>query len=188
MALFDPPARVRSLAHLELFERGGALAALATTLLEKVAEKVAEIPDRVRTGAKVINQTGMLYEWKAAGLRAALGALTTGSRNPSLIFSLHAANSPDKPALLQRDRTLTYAQLDDRMNRAGAGLRLRGLKRGESVILMMRNRPEFLEAQGGAGRFGAAAVSVSWRSTSAELRYPAQHCGAEGLVVEAGLC
>ena len=52
---------------------------------------------------------------------------------------------------------------------------------------MMRNRPEFLEVQAGAGRLGAAAVSVSWRSTAAELVYLAQHCGAKAIVFEADL-
>ncbi len=182
MALFDLPgipSKLRSLASL------ASPTALAT--LSTLRQTLAALPDRMRTGAKVVNQSGMLYDWKLAGLRAALGALSTGSRNPSLVFSLHAANSPDKPAILWRDRKLTYSQLDDRMNRIGAGLRLRGLKRGQSVILMMRNRPEFLEVQGGAGRFGAAAVSVSWRSTPAELVYLAQHCGAKAILFEADL-
>jgi fatty-acyl-CoA synthase len=52
---------------------------------------------------------------------------------------------------------------------------------------MMRNRPEFLEVQGAAGRLGSAAVSVSWRSTAAELVYLAQNCGAQAIVFEADL-
>ena len=52
---------------------------------------------------------------------------------------------------------------------------------------MMKNRPEFLEIQGGAGRIGAAGVSISWRSTAAELVYLANHCGAKAIVFEADL-
>jgi fatty-acyl-CoA synthase len=182
MALFELPKLPTGIRNLSLGPLGP-VGALADTL----KQKIAELPDRARTGARVANQSGMLYAWKLAGIRAALGALTSGSRNPSLVFSLHAANTPDKPALIWRDRVLTYSQLDDRINRIGAGLRLRGLKRGESVVLMMRNRPEFLEVQGGAGRFGAAAVSVSWRSTPAELVYLAQHCGAKAIVFESDL-
>jgi fatty-acyl-CoA synthase len=73
------------------------------------------------------------------------------------------------------------------MNRAAAGLKQRGFKRNTSVVIMMRNRPEFLEVQAGAGRLGAAAVSVSWRSTAAELVYLAQHCAAKAIVFEADL-
>jgi fatty-acyl-CoA synthase len=172
---------------LELLQNLPGLKQKVRDLATNLKQTLAELPDRARTGARVVNQTGMLYEWRVQGLRTAVSALASGSRNPSLVFSLHAANSPEKPAILWRDKVLTYAQLDDRMNRAGAGMRLKGLRRGESVVLMMRNRPEFLEIQGGAGRFGAAAVSVSWRSTAAELVYLAQHCGAKAIVFEADL-
>src|SRR5580704_7054969 len=113
MALFDLPESLLKLSTLP------ALATFAAGL----KQTLADIPGRIRTGAKVVNQSGSLYDWKLAGLRAAVGALATGSRNPSLVFSLHAANAPDKPAILWRDRKLTYSQLDDRMNRIGAGLR-----------------------------------------------------------------
>jgi fatty-acyl-CoA synthase len=148
---------------------------------------ISELPARLRTNARVMAQSGLLFEFHLSGLRAAASAAAAGSRNPSLIFSLHAANTPDKTAIFWRDRRLSFAELDQRMNRAGAGLKRRGITRGSSVVIMMRNRPEFLEVQGGAGRFGAAAVSVSWRSTPAELVYLAQHCGAKAIVFEADL-
>ena len=155
--------------------------------LHQLRESIAELPDRIRTGARVARQSGLLYTFKLPGIRVALAALTSGSRNPSLLFQIHAANTPDKPALLWRDQSLTFKQLDDRMNRAGMGLQRRGFKRNTSVVIMMHNRPEFLEVQGGASRLGAAAVSVSWRSTPAELVYLANHCGARAIVFQADL-
>ncbi len=160
---------------------------LSLASLERLRESLAALPGRVRTGARVARQSGMLFTWTRPGLRKAVGALATGARNPSLIFQLHAANSPDKPAIVWRDRTLTFAQLDDRMNRAASGLQRRGFRRNTSVVIMMRNRPEFLEVQSGASRLGSAAVSVSWRSTAAELVYLANHCGAKAIVFEADL-
>jgi fatty-acyl-CoA synthase len=155
--------------------------------LQALRGTIAEFPARFRTSARVIAQSGLLFEFHLSGLRAALGAAMAGARNPSLIFSLHAANTPDKPAILWHDRILSFGELDQRMNRAAAGLKRRGITRGSSIVIMMRNRPEFLEVQGGAGRFGAAAVSVSWRSTPAELVYLAQHCGAKAIIFEADL-
>ncbi len=154
---------------------------------ETRAKEIAQLPDRARTFARVARQSGLLFEFNLSGLRFAAEALSKGARNPSLIFAIHGANSPDKTALLWRDRRVTYGQLDDRMNRAAAGLQERGFRRNTSVVIMMRNRPEFLEVQAGAGRLGAAAVSVSWRSTAAELAYLAQHCGAKAIVFEADL-
>jgi fatty-acyl-CoA synthase len=162
------------------------IATLRTTAATTAAD-LALLPDRARTFGRVVRQSGLLFEFGLAGLRFAAGAALKGGRNPSLIFALHGANSPDKPALLWRDRRVTYGELDDRMNRVAAGLQRRGFRRNSSVVIMMRNRPEFLEVQAGAGRLGAAAVSVSWRSTAAELVYLAQHCGAKAIVFEADL-
>jgi fatty-acyl-CoA synthase len=155
--------------------------------LRTAAADLALLPERARTFGRVVRQSGLMFEFGLGGLRFAAQHALKGGRNPSLIFALHAANSPDKPALLWRDRTVTYGELDDRMNRAAAGLQRRGYRRNTSVVIMMRNRPEFLEVQAGAGRLGAAAVSVSWRSTAAELVYLAQHCGAKAIVFEADL-
>ena len=155
--------------------------------LRLLRESLAELPDRIRTGARVARQSGLLYSFTLPGVRKAVEALASGSRNPAMVFQLHAANTPDKPALLWRDRRLTFKELDDRMNRAAIGLQARGFRRNTSVVIMMHNRPEFLEVQAGASRLGAAAVSVSWRSTAAELVYLANHCGAKALVFQADL-
>jgi fatty-acyl-CoA synthase len=155
--------------------------------LQEIRTSVLDLPNRARTFSRVAMQSGLLFEFRPGGLRFAAEHLLKGGRNPSLIFALHGANAPDRTALLWRDRRLTYGELDDRMNRAAAGLQRRGFRRNTSVVIMMRNRPEFLEVQAGAGRLGSAAVSVSWRSTAAELVYLAQHCGAKAIVFEADL-
>ncbi|MGH7296290.1 MAG: class I adenylate-forming enzyme family protein [Polyangiaceae bacterium] len=161
-----------------------------TTTSDRVQElrtRLQELPQRARTAARVASQSGLLFSMTRAGLREAALMLKNGARNPSQIFKVHAANSPTKPALLWRDRRLTFGELDERMNRAAAALQRRGFKRNTSVVLMMKNRPEFLEVQGGAGRIGAAGVSISWRSTASELVYLANHCGAKAVVFEADL-
>jgi fatty-acyl-CoA synthase len=153
----------------------------------ELPERLLELPERLRTGARVVRQSGLLYEVTLSGMRAAAAAMLKSGSNPSLIFSLHRANSPNKTAIVWRDQRLSYGELDDRMNRAALGLQRRGIGRNKSVVIMMRNRPEFLEVQAGAGRLGASAVSVSWRSTASELAYLGQHCGAKAIVFEADL-
>jgi fatty-acyl-CoA synthase len=149
--------------------------------------RLAELPGRARTGARVARQSGLLFGMSPRGVQAAMLGLLREGHNPSLIFKIHAANTPDKPALLWRDHRLTFAELDERMNRAAAGLQRRGFVRNTSVIIMMRNRPEFVEVQSGAARIGAAGVSVSWRSTAPELAFLANHCSARAIVFEADL-
>jgi fatty-acyl-CoA synthase len=150
-------------------------------------QALSELGQRVVTGARVVRRTGLASEMTVPGLVAAARALMSGARSPSIVFRIHAANSPNKTAILWRDRVLSFAELDDRMNRAAVGFQRRGVNRGANVVIMMRNRPEFVEAQTGAGRIGAAGVSVSWRSTAPELAYLCAHCRAEAIVFEADL-
>src|SRR6185437_14295748 len=98
--------------------------------------------------------------------------------NPGLAFAVHAKNSPDRVAIRFRGRSTTYGELDDRMSRLASGLVSRGLQRRQSVLVMMKNRPELIELGAAVGRAGAAQVNVSWRSTPAELAYLAGNSGA----------
>ena len=153
------------------------------TLLE-IRDRLVDLPDRLRVAAKVARNSGLMWELTLPGLKAAALAIGGGAQNPAQVFRLHAANSPNKTALRWRDRALTFAELDDQMDRLAVGLKRRGIARGSSVILLMRNRPEFMILHGGTARVGAAAVSVSWRSTPSELVYLAQHCGAKAICFE----
>ncbi|WP_394837224.1 AMP-binding protein [Pendulispora rubella] len=147
--------------------------------LTDLKERLVDAPGRVRVMAKVANQTGLMWQLHVPGVRALMDVLTQRSQNPSQMYQVHAANTPDKVALRWRDQALTFGELEMRISRLAAGLSSRGLSRGSSLIVMMKNRPEFVEAQNAATRVGAAAVSVSWRSTAAELGYLATHSGAK---------
>jgi fatty-acyl-CoA synthase len=153
--------------------------------LRELRERIADIPERVRVASRVANSSGLLWSFRWPGVAAALKALASGANNPSAIFKIHAANSPDAIALQWRNRKISFGQLNAEMDQLALGLRRRGLGRGSSVVLMMRNRPEFIALQSGAARLGAAAVSVSWRSTAAELVYLATHCGAKAIFFDA---
>jgi fatty-acyl-CoA synthase len=157
------------------------------TPIRGLRDAISELGQRVLTGARVVHRSGLLWELTVPGVRVALVALLSGARSPSLTFRIHAANSPDKTALLWRDRRLTYGELNHRIDRVAVGFHRRGVRRGASVLVMMRNRPEFIEVQTAAGRIGAAGVNVSWRSTGAELGYLATNCRAQAIVFEADL-
>ncbi len=152
--------------------------------LRALRERVQDVPQRVKVAVTVGNQSGLMWEITRPGLVAMVKALAGGAKNPSQVYKLYAANSPDKVALRWRDQALTFRDLDQKMDRFATGLASRGVRRGESVIVMTKNRPEFLVVQCGASRIGAAAVSVSWRSTAAELEYLAVHSGAKMICFE----
>jgi fatty-acyl-CoA synthase len=152
--------------------------------LEAIGTDLREMPERVRTSARLSRQSGMLWSLTKPGLIELARVLISGSQNPSLIYRVNARNSPSKAALIWRGRTTSFAELDERIDRLSAGLARRGIGRKSSLILMMRNRQEFVELGAAAARGGAAAVSISWRSTPKELAYLATHSGARGIVTE----
>ncbi len=82
---------------------GGSMPSLPERIatLRTAAADLALLPDRARTFGRVVRQSGLLFEFGLGGLRFAAGHALKGGRNPSLIFALHGANSPDKtgPAL-----------------------------------------------------------------------------------------
>jgi fatty-acyl-CoA synthase len=157
------------------------------SLITDIRTRLSDVPDRVKVAIKVAKSSGFLWDMRAAGAMELVRIMTAASQNPSQLYRIHAKNSPDKKALVWRDRSVTFQELDARIDRIAAGLAARGVKRGSSVVLMMKNRPEFIEIGAAAARLGAAAVAVSWRSTPKELVYLATHCGAIAMAFESEL-
>ena len=153
--------------------------------VDVVRERVSDIPMRVRVIAELSVKSGLLWEIGRDALREIVRTLATGSQNPSQIYRIHAVNTPNKTALVWRDVSYTYGELNARIDQLANALLARGFGRGKSLLLMMKNRPEFIELGAAAARLGGAAVSVSWRSTAAELSYLANHSGAELLCFDA---
>jgi len=149
-----------------------------------LAETLRGVPERVRTTARLSQRSGMLWSMTRPGLAELARVLASGSQNPSLIYRVHARNSPSKPAVIWRGRVTSWGELDERIDRLATGLARRDIGRKKSIILMMRNRQEVVELGAAAARAGAAAVTISWRSTPKELVYLATHSGARGIVLE----
>ena len=139
-------------------------------LLRRGAELAVE---RVTTAARFTRQSGLLHEVRPAGIWAALK--TRGRANAAGFVRIHAANDPHRTALVHRDRAWSYFELDRCVDRVAAGLAARGVRRGDAVLIALKNVPELVFAQAAAVRVGASAVTVSWRSTAAELRFLVDH-------------
>jgi long-chain acyl-CoA synthetase len=83
----------------------------------------------------------------------------------------HAQDRPDATALIHRDRTRSWAELDRRANRAARALQRLGVGPGDVVAVALRNSIEFFELIGGAGRIGATVMPVSFRNMRDEVEY-----------------
>ncbi len=72
--------------------------------------------------------------------------------------------------MIEPDRRLTYAELNERAARFAGFLRARGVASGDRVALLLDNRSAFLEAVFGAARIGAIALPLNTRLAAPEIR------------------
>jgi fatty-acyl-CoA synthase len=91
---------------------------------------------------------------------------------------------PRKEAVLDGDKHLTYAELDERVTRLAFAMRaaLR-IERGDRVATCCVNCSEFIEVLFATARIGAMLVPLNWRLAPRELEYQLRDSGARALFV-----
>ena len=95
----------------------------------------------------------------------------------------YAAQRPERVAVRQGDRALTYALLDERSNRLAQALRACGVGPDSRVAYLDRSAPEIVELLFAASKVGAVAVPLNWRLAAPELRTVLEDSEAPLLVV-----
>ena len=102
-------------------------------------------------------------------------------------YQTTAAIDPDAVALRTpgNAQTLTWREYADQVRQAAAGLAGLGVRRGDTVALMMANRIEFYPIDVGAQHLGATAFSVYNTLTAEQLEYVFANAGNNVVCCEA---
>jgi acyl-CoA synthetase (AMP-forming)/AMP-acid ligase II len=77
--------------------------------------------------------------------------------------------TPDKAALIDGGRVVTYAALNDRSNRIANTLIGANVRPGSHIGFLGKNSAAFFEIWVGANKAGCALAPLNWRSAAAEL-------------------
>jgi acyl-CoA synthetase (AMP-forming)/AMP-acid ligase II len=104
--------------------------------------------------------------------------VTTVPRTLADELGATAARDPERIAIVDRDRRLTYGELHAMACGVASGLSLRGVQRGDRVVLMLPNGAEFAVAFYGTLLAGAAAVPVNPTTKEHKLDTIVDHSGA----------
>jgi long-chain acyl-CoA synthetase len=80
-----------------------------------------------------------------------------------------ASERGDRVALIQGDRELTFAQLDERSSRLAQALLQEGVRPGDRVAYLDRTAPEVIELLFAVSKIGAVIVPMNWRLAPPEL-------------------
>ncbi|MFE3293836.1 acyl-CoA synthetase [Rhodococcus sp. NPDC059234] len=92
--------------------------------------------------------------------------------------------NPERVALLDSDREMTYAQLEERTNRLAHYLLDHGVKPGDKVGIYSRNTIEAIEAMVAVFKARAVMVNVNYRYVENELQYIFENSDMAALIVE----
>jgi long-subunit acyl-CoA synthetase (AMP-forming) len=101
-------------------------------------------------------------------------------------FRVTASERLDDVAIRTRgdEFTLTWGQLRDRVDALAGGLHELGVRRGDTVALMLSNRPEFHVADLAAMMLGATPFSIYNTYTPEQITYLMQDAGAKLVITE----
>jgi len=101
----------------------------------------------------------------------------------AILLDNHAANHPDRPALIDEAGETSWSELKTRVTRLSRAFADRGIGSGDTIAVMMGNRRELYEILLAAAHTGFTVVPVNWHWVADELAYVIDDSGARGLIV-----
>ncbi|MEY4862624.1 MAG: hypothetical protein RLZ51_719 [Pseudomonadota bacterium] len=96
----------------------------------------------------------------------------------------HAQTRPNDAALIDERGSISWADLDRRINRMIRAFQASGLQPGDRIALFAGNSRDVFEIMIAAGHAGLSYVPVNWHFTAEELAYVLQDCEAQGVFTD----
>jgi fatty-acyl-CoA synthase len=103
---------------------------------------------------------------------------------PLSLIDRAAAVYPDHTAIIHGKLRRSYAEFYTRARRLGSALAKRGVKRGDTVTVMLANTPAMLEAHYGVPMSGAVLNTLNTRLDAAILAFTLDHAETKVLIVD----
>lgn len=113
--------------------------------------------------------------------------LSAGRTTVGALFHRRVPAHPGRLAVVDGERSLTYAALDERSNRLAHVMAARGLARGDRVAVLARNCLEYLEIELAAAKIGVIVAALNWRLGARELTHSVNLVQPKLVIVQAEL-
>lgn len=104
--------------------------------------------------------------------------------NLGRLLSDTARRLPEETALVWGDRRWTWAETSARVDALVAGLRRRGLGKGDAMLVQAKNSNQMFESLWAAFTLGAVWVPTNFRLTPPEVAYLATSSGAKAMICD----
>ncbi len=100
------------------------------------------------------------------------------------IINVNATKYPNKLALKDKRRQLTFKELNERTNKLANGILKKGIKKGDKVAILSNNSIEFMEIYAAAAKGGFIIVPLNFRLHPDEISFIINNSDAKWLFVE----
>ncbi len=107
--------------------------------------------------------------------------------NTGMTIAYHAERQPDLPAVITDYGNRTFGEVNANANRLVRLLRDSGIEAGDSVAIVTKNRPEFIEALAASSRSGIRFTPINYHLKGEEIGYIVDNCEAKAFVADATL-
>ncbi|MBM4331377.1 MAG: long-chain fatty acid--CoA ligase [Deltaproteobacteria bacterium] len=104
--------------------------------------------------------------------------------NWSYVLEENARKFPNKEAVIFEDRRLTYKRMEERVDALAKGLQQLGLKKGDTVAILILNCLEYFEITFAVNKLGGVWLPLNFRLAGAEVSYILNHSEAKMLICE----
>jgi len=82
------------------------------------------------------------------------------------------------------NRTLTFSQYKEEVDRLACGLQKSGIQKGDRIGILGKNSYEYFLLYGAAGALGAIVVPINWRLSADEIEYNLNDCESKLVFVD----
>jgi fatty-acyl-CoA synthase len=146
---------------------------MTTGLIDRPTESLPRKPSAAKTWLKAIELTSRI------------------EAEPSRLFADvvedWAARTPDRPALVSDAQTLSYRALAERINRYARWALSAGIKRGDTVGLIMATRPDYVPAWLGISKVGGVVALINTKLVGRSLAHCVNVARADHIVLASDL-
>src|SRR6201994_967615 len=146
---------------------------MTTGLIDRPTESPPRKPSAAKTWLKAIELTSRI------------------EAEPSRLFADVVADwavrQPDRPALVSDVQTLSYRALAERINRYARWALSAGIKRGDTVCLIMPARPDYVAAWLGIGKVGGVVALINTKLVGQSLAHCVNVARADHIILASEL-
>ena len=146
---------------------------MTTGLIDRPTESPPRKPSAAKTWLKAIELTSRI------------------EAEPSRLFADvvedWASRQPDRPALVSDAQTLSYRALAERINRYARWALSVGLRRGDTVCLIMPTRPDYVAAWLGIGKVGGVVALINTKLVGQSLAHCINVARADHIILASAL-